>query len=136
MKLVVDSNILVSFFRPNPVSMIIYNSKFFDLDLSSPTYVIEELRKNKKDILKYSNINLEQLNEKLSELSKLIKIFSIEEYKKFKKEAKKISPHDKDIPIFALALKLNCAIWSNEPEFKQQSKIKVFSTKDIIELMF
>ncbi len=42
--------------------------------------------------------------------------------------------HDKDAPIFALALKFNCAIWSNEPSFKQQTKLPVISTRDIIEL--
>jgi predicted nucleic acid-binding protein len=45
-----------------------------------------------------------------------------------------IAPHEEDIPCFALALALNSPIWSNEKEFKNQSKIKVFSTSDIVNL--
>jgi len=55
------------------------------------------------------------------------------QYEEFKKIARPLAPHksDKDIPYFALALKLNCPIWSNEPEFKEQSKIKIFNTQDL-----
>ena len=136
MKLVVDTNILVSFFRPNPVSMITSNINLFNLNLFSPEYVIEELNKNKKDILKYSKLSSEQFNKKLTELRQIIKIIRKFEYKRFKAQAQKLAPHDKDIPIFALALKLDCPIWSNELEFKNQNKINILSTRDMMELLF
>ena len=41
----------------------------------------------------------------------------------------------KDDPYFALALSLNCPIWSDEEAFKQQSRIKVFNTKKLSELI-
>ena len=134
MRLVVDSNILVSFFRPNPVNEIISKSSLNELYLFAPEYAIEELKKNNSDLLKYSKLNSEQLDIKFIELSSLIKIVPNESFKEFELEAKQISPHDKDIPIFALALSLNCPIWSNEPRFKEQSKIDVFSTREMIKL--
>lgn len=134
MKLVIDTNILVSFFRPNPVSELISKSNLLGIFLFSSVYNIEELKKNKSDVLKYSGLNSKGFDDKLPELLSVIKICPDELAKEFEKEAKSISPHDKDIPIFALALKLSCAIWSNEPSFKKQSRVKVLSTRDMIEL--
>lgn len=134
MKLVVDTNILVSFFRSNPVNFIISSSNSFKLELFIPEQVKEELLKKQSDVLKYAKINSEEFNKKFSELEGLFNIEPKDSFKEFELGAKTLSPHDKDIPIFALALKLNCPIWSNEPGFKEQSEIKVFSTKDMIEL--
>ena len=132
MQLVVDTNILISFFRDNPVRLIIVNSNFLGLELFSPEYVIDELKKNESDILKYSKLNSVQFNEVLSELVKLIKIIPKESFNKFESSAKQLV-HNKDIPIFALALKLGCAIWSNEPRFKHQSKVGIFNTEKLRE---
>ncbi|MBU2104739.1 MAG: PIN domain-containing protein [Nanoarchaeota archaeon] len=131
--MVVDTNILVSFFRENPVKSILSNSKSLNLQLFTSTYVIQELEKNKSDILKYSKLNSEQFNLKLSELLTFIEIVSESSCKGFKSHAEKLI-HGKDIPVFALALKLNCPIWSNEPAFKEQSKVEILSNKDMIEL--
>lgn len=135
MQLVVDSNILVSFFRQNPVRFLIVNSRLFDMDLFIPEYSIEELKSNKAEILKYSGLNLEQFENSLSDLQKFVNVVLNASFKDYETEAKRISPHDKDIPFFALALKLGCNIWSNEPAFKRQSRIKVFNTKELLELM-
>ena len=130
MQLVVDTNILISFFRDNPVRLIIINSDFLGLEISTPEYVIDELKKNESDVLKYSKISSVQFNEILEELKRFIKIISKQSFEQFESQAKQLI-HDKDIPLFALALKIGCAIWSNEPEFKQQSSVKVFNTEDL-----
>jgi predicted nucleic acid-binding protein len=135
MKFAVDSNILVSFFRNNPVNNLIVNFKSFKLDLFTSDINIEELKKNKENILKYSGLNSEQFSIKLKELLSFVRLIPINSCKEFEKKAKTLAPHDKDIPIFALALKLSCAIWSNEPSFKLQDKVNIVSTRDLIELM-
>ena len=56
MKLVVDANILFSFFRENPVRLIILNSKYFNLELFSPAYVFGELKSNIPDLIKKSHV--------------------------------------------------------------------------------
>ena len=136
MKIVVDTNILVSFFRKNPVNELISKYKIFNISLYSSEYNIWELKKNRQDVFKYANFNSKQFEIELSHLITFIKLIPEYECKNFEPEAKKISPHDKDIPVFALALKLECPIWSNEPGFKEQSRVKVFSTRDMIELFF
>jgi len=133
MRLVSDTNILVSFFRPNPVNEIISNSKSLNLQLFTPEYAIEELKNNESDILKYAGITSKEFKERLLKLLSFIITIPSESFKEFESKAKQLI-HDKDVPIFALALKLKCSIWSNEPGFKEQSKIEIFSNKDMIEL--
>ena len=40
--------------------------------------------------------------------------------------------HTKDVQYLAAALKYNCEIWSDDKILKQQSKVKVFSTSELI----
>ena len=134
MRFVVDSNILLSFFRDNPVRFIIVNAEFFGLNLFTPEYAIEELKKNQSDILKYSKLSSSQFNEAISELSKFMEIVPKSSFDMFEAQAKKLI-HDKDVPIFALALSLGCPIWSNEPRFKRQSSVKIFNTGDLRKLL-
>ena len=85
-----------------------------------------------------AKISEEEFNEILSELENDLAPFKEDEYKEFLLEANKISPHGeqtKDDPYFALALALNCAIWSDEAAFKQQSKVKVFTTGELFKLL-
>jgi len=137
MKLVVDTNILFSFFRDTIVRKIIVNSKILGLELFIPEYALEELVANKSKIMKYANITSEEYFEfVISVLRYFVKTVPSSFFEDLKEEAKKISPHVKDSPFFALALKLNCGIWSNEKRLKRQSRVNVFSTKEIVRLLF
>lgn len=130
MELVVDTNILLSFFRDNPVRLIIINAELLGLKLYSPEHCWRELLNIKPPISKYSKLSLKQMDLVFEELKNTLIIVPDELSKSFGSEAKQLI-HDKDVPIFALALKLNCAIWSNEPSFKKQSSVKIFNTEDL-----
>ena len=54
-----------------------------------------------------------------------------EKYSDFIGEAEKFSPDEKDVMYLALALKLKCAVWSNDKKLKQQDRVKVYSTEDL-----
>jgi len=41
------------------------------------------------------------------------------------------TPDPDDMAYFALALKLNCAIWSNDKKLKEQDKVKVYNTHEL-----
>ena len=135
MKLVIDANILFSFFRDNPVRFIILNSKFLGLQLFSPAHVLDKLINNLGDLVRYTKLSSKEILSIIDELKNFVSIFHSSEYKEFKEKAQKLSPHksNKDTPYFALALKLGCAIWSNEPAFKEQSDIGIFNTKELRE---
>ena len=62
------------------------------------------------------------------------RIFTIpdEETNQFIELANKISPDQNDADYFALALKLNCPIWSNDKRLANQNTVKVYSTKELV----
>ena len=64
-----------------------------------------------------------------------LKIITKEEARSFLDLANKISPDIDDAQYFATALKLNCAIWSNDKELKNQNHVKVYSTSDLIKML-
>ena len=65
-------------------------------------------------------------------LKKRIKTICNEETEMYIKKAKEISPDEKDADYIALALKLRCAIWSNDKELKKQKEALVYSTEDLV----
>ena len=64
-------------------------------------------------------------------IQRRIRLIPYEEFEPFMEEAEKISPDLKDTQYLALALKLNCAIWSNDKKLEKQDKVKIFSTEDL-----
>lgn len=133
MFLVVDANILFSFFNSKSTRRdIIKSSSNLGIKLISPEFAFEELIKDKNRIQEYSGINETKFILFLSLLEKKIESVSKSEYDKYSSKAKEISPHIKDVPYFALALALNCPIWSDEKAFKKQGKVKVYSTPELL----
>jgi len=58
-----------------------------------------------------------------------------EEIDAFIEKAEKISPDPKDVPYFALALKLRCSLWSNDKALKEkQDAVQVYSTQELINM--
>jgi len=68
-------------------------------------------------------------------IEKRIKLIPNEEIEQFIDEAMNICPDENDIQYFALALKLNIPIWSNDKKLKEQNKVKVYSTEELKELL-
>lgn len=130
MRLVVDTNILFSFF--NKKSKARELSLLLELELHSPKFSLDEIKEHKTDIFKRFSLLEVQflLIEKL--LNIVVKFAKEEQYSKFLSEAKSISPDPKDVDFFALALNLNCAIWSEDKLLKKQDKVKLFSTSELI----
>ena len=133
MDLVVDANILFSFFNPESTRrMVIEASPQFEFKLISPEFGFEELVKDNERIQKYSGLDELKFIIFFSLLEKRIETVPKSEYNNFVSKAKKLAPHLKDVPYFALALSLNCPIWSDEKAFKRQSKVKVYDTSELL----
>jgi predicted nucleic acid-binding protein len=58
------------------------------------------------------------------------------EFDDLMKEATEHSPDEDDAPYFALALKLNSPIWTNDNALKNQDRVKILSNTDMIEVLF
>ncbi len=131
MFLIVDANILFSFFKFDSVRRRIISSIASDTKLISPDFVFEELSKEKEKIKRYAKIDDIGFIVLFSLIEREIKSVPRSEYDSFLARSKELAPHKKDTPYFALALSLNCAIWSDEKSFKQQSVVKIYSTNEL-----
>ena len=135
MKLVVDANVLFSFFKKDSTARNLITS-FEIFELYTPALCIKELSKHKEEICKKSRISEAEFEEEMEYLRLFVGTVPDEEFKDFAGKAKQLlGEHIKDIPYFALALYLNCGIWSNEKRFKRQFSVKAFSTSDLVSLL-
>lgn len=132
MKLVVDANILFSLAKGSSTASEI--SRLAKLQLFSSNFALQELFKYKEDLIKKSEFN--SFESIISDLKQKVKFINESEYSEFlaKKEIKVSDP--KDITYLALSLKLNCPVWSNDPHLKEQKLVPVFTTSELIELLF
>ena len=133
MLLVADMNILFSFFKKHTFTRKLLSNP--NLELYSPIYALDELNKYSQELISKSKINTGTFELYKKVLSWFIKFIPVSEYKEFKDKADSISPDPNDTQYFALALKLNCPIWSNDKKLKEQSEIKVLNTSELIELL-
>jgi len=137
--LIADASILFSFFKVNSSRRDVFKRLLEqECKLSSPDFVSKELSSNKPDIMKFAKINEGEFDDVMSELNNDLGEFKKSEYEKFLPEANKISPHGKgtkDDPYFALALAFNFPIWSDEAAFKLQSRVRVFTTAELLKLL-
>ncbi len=133
MKLVVDSNILFSFFKKESSTRKIITLVEL-IELYTLKSRIDELVKHKKEICSKSNISEKEFFKSLVELEIFVRIVDDRLVSEFGKESIKLAPHIEDAPLFSLAISFNCGIWSNETAFKRQSRVKVFNTKELVEL--
>lgn len=133
MELVVDANIIIS-------AVISTESKTCDLLFSdeiilfAPEFLQEEFEKHKQEILLKSGLPEIDFDLALSLIFSRIRFIPFPEFKSFINQAKEICPDPNDTEYFAVALKLGCPIWSNDKELKSQDAVKIYSTRDLLEL--
>ena len=133
MKLVVDTNILFSFFRENIVRELIVGSPHNGLELFTHPLAFRELRKNKKRLMKYARINdAEDFEYVLTVLEFFVKAEAYDPSPAELRNASEICPDPKDTPFFVIAITLSAGLWSKEPGLKKQSAVKVFTTQEVI----
>lgn len=130
MNIIIDANILFAALIKDSKTADILVNPF--LELNAPEIIFEEFSKYYKEIITKTHRNKEDFISTLSYIKELIAIISNPIFYEFIDQAKEISPDPDDIIYFALALKLKCPIWSNDKKLKEQDKVKVYSTDDLI----
>jgi len=135
MKLVVDANELFSAIIAKGRGR---NTKKLDLlfsdeiELFAPSLLFKEMERNSEILKSKSRFSDDEFNIFAEILKNEIKTVSLNEFEDKLNEAKSICPDIKDISYFALALKLNCPIWSGDKLLKQQSSVRVLNTKELL----
>lgn len=133
MRLVADTTELFSFF--NEKSKARELSLSIKLSLQAPKFSLDEIEEHKDKIVKSFSLSELQFALVKKLLNTVVKFAKEKEYSKLLSEAKEVSPDPDDVDFFALALKLNCAIWSEDKELKKQSRVKVLNTKELSKLL-
>ena len=132
MKLVADTSVLYSFFNEQSEARELASK----VRLVSPRFSLSEIQEHKEDIK--SSFKLEEWQYEFILRFWVLKFVEFIPESKYIKQFEKsmhLSPDSDDIDFFALSLKLGCPIWSNDPHFKMQSEVRVFTTKELIEFL-
>ncbi len=129
MDLVVDANVLfAALIKDSFTYQLLFSGKFH---LFTPEYIFTEFEKHKEELLEKTNRTTEEFFRLVEIMKRRIIIVPLEELVHYVEEAEKLTPDPDDMVYFALALRLNCAIWSNEEKLKRQNKIEVYNTHEL-----
>ncbi len=135
MKLVVDSNVLFAAFIRDSTSRKIVSHLEAEFFIISTNY--DELEEHKKELRKKAKmdaLNFEILIEKIVK-----KCIFIEDKKLVGNWQEAIGIMDKidpnDTAFIAAALATGADIWSDDPHFAKQKKIKIWKTSDLAKLV-
>ena len=131
MKIVVDNNVLFSLMNPKSVAAYLFSS--IAAEFFAPEFVKSELSKHKSDCLLKSKLSEHKFEMRQAEVVEDIKFIKLSKYEDFLEKSLAILPDPDDADFLALALSIKAAIWSNDPHLKQQSLVKVFTTKELID---
>ncbi|MBU1201760.1 MAG: hypothetical protein KJ905_02915 [Nanoarchaeota archaeon] len=137
MLVVVDTNKLYSCLlsKGKVFKVLSSNSLSKKFEFIAPEFIFFELGKHFDDILKRSKLDKEELSELFSLIKEQVSTVPFENFNKFSEQAEKLSPHNKDIQYFSLALASNCSIWSDEKSFRTQPQIEIISTGRLLKLL-
>ncbi|MFH1440292.1 MAG: PIN domain-containing protein [Candidatus Woesearchaeota archaeon] len=131
--IVVDTNILFTFFWKNSFSPELLNKK--RIHLIAPELSFKEIKKHSDEIIKKAKISKKEYGIIMSDLFLGVLFFPETEYSDHLDKATKKCPDKDDIDFFALALKYKCPLWSNDQKLKEQDAVEIINTKELIELL-
>ncbi|MBS3067107.1 hypothetical protein J4450_00270 [Candidatus Micrarchaeota archaeon] len=133
MDLVVDTNILLACFKPNSVTRRLIAIE--DLHLFTTEYQLIEVKEYVGKIADKYSLSESFIEETFMFLEEHLEIVPKEDYQNFISKVENLISDKDDLPALALAAAKNIAVWSNDPHFEEQDKIKVYKTKELIELI-
>lgn len=131
MKLVVDTSIVFSLFKSDSFTNRLLKEN--NIELFAPNELIKELSSYSEIICSKSKITKEKFLKNISLLLGIIELRNA--LPSFEDKADKLISHKTDVPFLSLAMELNIPIWSNDPHFKEQFLIPVFTTEELIKLL-
>ena len=135
MKLVViDANIIfAALLNPRGTNCDLIFSPV--LEFISPEFLEAELKKHLPLIIQKSGRSEIEVKTALDLILSRIKIIPDLEYERYRKQAHVFSPDPDDSEYFAVALKFDCLLWSNDKKLKEQGKVKVLSTSELLQIL-
>ena len=131
-RLVVDANVLFSALIKDSVTAEIL---FLDLEFYTPAYIMEEFIKHKKEILMKTKRSEQSFVGFMHILAERIKVIPEDRYAKYIDLVGRFSPDENDNHYLALAMYLDCPVWTNDKRLNNQDKVKIISTSELLTLI-
>lgn len=135
MLLVVDANIVFSSLirRGNPFKVFEANKIFKTFEFIAPEFLFTEIGEKLDKISAETKLSKQELLDVLSFIKEQIEFIPSSEFLDKMPEAMKLN--FKDSPYLALALKLNCLIFSGDKKLGEQRRIEVLSPKQLLDML-
>jgi len=133
MRLIVDSNIIIAAMRPEAFTrkLIVHP----DLELLSPEFLLVELEEHEGEIMGKTGLAPDIYRNVQNILLSNVTIIPFIEYRSEFESAmdlmKVIDVEDSAFIAAACALRTD-GIWSNDSDMRKQSRVKVWTTRDLI----
>ena len=128
---VVDANIIIALLiKPGKPREL-----FFDnvLRLYAPELLFTELEKHEDMVTAKAGLSHGEFNRFLKIVKERVTEIPESDFLKHLDDAIRISPDPEDAHYFAAALLLESAIWSNDKKLKNQQKVRVYATHELLE---
>lgn len=135
MNLILDNNILFSLMNPESMNSFIFHN-LYETEFFAPYFIIEEFNKYEKECLRKSKLDKKKFAQRKKEIFSKVNFVKFSDFKKDVKNAEKFCPDENDVFYFALCLKLNLPLWSNDKKLKDQNRVIVLNTEDLIDVVF
>lgn len=133
MLLVVDANIVLSSMRAGKITDLLLSPK---LEPVAPELLFVEVEKHLEEIKNKSRLPPDEVDMLLFLLKKKIQAYPMEEYiSMMPKAIELLGEHKKDSTYLALAMKLNCPVWSHEKLFRDIGEVRSLTTVEVAELL-
>jgi putative PIN family toxin of toxin-antitoxin system len=136
MRLVIDTNIIISSLISNSTRRHILMDS--NIEFISPEYTFAEILKHIDMIKKKAKLAPNDPQYVMDILFSRITIYPKEEYADCYDQAKEIMKDIDmdDAPFLALAMKTKVdGIWSEDKGFQQQNLVRIYTTKEILEII-
>lgn len=107
-----------------------------DVELFAPAHLFSELAEHEERIRKTSGFSKDEFDAFVGVLKLGIKLVPEADVELHLAKARVVSKDPDDAPYLAAALSLGCGVWTHDPHFEKQSRVKVHSTRELSKLLF
>ena|SRR3989344_4591830 len=132
-KIVADTNIIIAAILHDGDTRKIFCST--QVHFFAPERIIIKIKINETELLQKKNQSKAAFDEKYQLIFNQLTIIPHQQYESYQLVTQNCLPraHQDDWPFIALALHLNCPLWSNDLALKQQKVVPVYTTKELIQ---
>src|SRR3989344_2314542 len=132
---VIDVNVVLSSLlgKGDSLNVFLLNGLFQKFNFVAPEFLLKEFENHKEEILGRTKLSRDEFDRVINFIFEQISFVPIGEFKDNLPSANEIlKEHYKDIQYVALALKLNCSIFSGDKVLRNLWLKKVLSPKEMI----